>query len=70
MAIVAIVRNDLGEMVAAMAKVVSFIDDPTIAKAMASWGAVNMCVGKGLRLMVLEGDFLIAIFTLRQNTPC
>jgi hypothetical protein len=47
------VRNDKGEVVAAMAKSVPFIDDPATAEAMAAWGAVCMSVDNGFNRVAL-----------------
>jgi len=62
------VRNDKGEVVAAMAKSVPFIDDPATAEAMAAWGAVCMCVDNGFNRVVLEGDSVIGRYFSSSTT--
>jgi ribonuclease HI len=47
-----------------------FIDDPTVAEAIAAWQAVNLCVDKGFRCMALEGDSMTVDSALNQSMQC
>jgi len=69
MSVGVVVRNDQGQVVAALAKVFPYIDDPTIAEAVATWQAVNLCVGRGLHHVVLEGDSKNVVTALIQTQP-
>jgi ribonuclease HI len=64
-----IVRNEKGEFVAAMAKVLPSINDPTVAEALAAWHAVNLCVEKGFHKIVLEGLSLVVVSALNKPLP-
>jgi hypothetical protein len=48
MGIGVIVWNEQGQVVAALAKILPFIDNPTIAEAIVAWQAVNLCVDRTL----------------------
>jgi hypothetical protein len=56
MGIGVVVRNETGEVKAALAKFLPLVDDPTAAKAIAAWFTVKLCVDCGFQLVVLEGD--------------
>jgi ribonuclease HI len=64
-----IVRDEKGEFVAAMAKVLPSINDPTVAEALAAWHAVNLCVAKGFHKIVLEGDSLVVVSAFNKPLP-
>ncbi len=50
-----IVRDEKGVFVAAMAKVLPSLYDPSVAEALAAWHAVCMCAAKGFHKIVVEG---------------
>ncbi len=58
MGIGVVVRNESEGVVAALAKAIPFVEDPTAAEAIAAWHAVNLCVDRGFHHVVLEGDSL------------
>jgi phosphotransferase system IIA component len=60
-----VVRDDSGTVKAMVAKVVPFIVDPTLAEAMAAWQAVQFCCDMGFQRVVLVGNSLTIISTLR-----
>jgi len=64
-----VVQNEKGEFVAAMAKVLHFINDPTVAEALAAWHAANLCVDRGFHRVVLEGDSLVVVSALNKVLP-
>jgi ribonuclease HI len=64
-----IVRDEKWEFVAAMAKVLPSINDPTVAEALAAWHAINLCVAKGFHKIVLEGDSLVVVSALNKPLP-
>jgi hypothetical protein len=64
------VQNAQGQVVVALAKVLPFVDDPTIVEAIAAWQAVKLCVDRGFRNVVLEGNFLIVVSALNQSLSC
>jgi hypothetical protein len=43
-----VVRNETGEVVAALAKAIPLVEDPTTAEAIAAWYVVKLCVDRGL----------------------
>jgi hypothetical protein len=47
MGIGVVVRNESEGVVAALAKAIPFVEDPTAAEAIAAWHAVNLCVDRG-----------------------
>jgi ribonuclease HI len=69
MGIGVVVRNESGEVVAALAKVIPFVEDPTAAEAIAAWHAVNLCVDRGFHQVVLERDSQIVVSALNQTSP-
>jgi hypothetical protein len=58
MGIGVVVRNESGEVVAALAKVIPFVEDPTAAEAIAAWHAVNLCVDRGFHQVASVGEGL------------
>jgi hypothetical protein len=42
-----VVRNETGEVVAALAKAIPLVEDPTTAEAIAAWYVVKLCVDRG-----------------------
>jgi ribonuclease HI len=51
-----VARNDKGEVVAAMAKGLTFLTDPAMAEALAAWEAIKFCLDRGWKNIILEGD--------------
>jgi hypothetical protein len=64
-----VVRNSSGYVQATLAKVVPYIVDPTLAET-GGLAAVQFCCVLGLQRVVLEGDSLTMIFTLRREGSC
>jgi ribonuclease HI len=62
-----VVQNKYGEFVAALAKVLPLVDDPTAAEAIAAWHVVSMCVNCGFQQIVLEGDSMVVVLALNQT---
>jgi hypothetical protein len=67
MSVGVVVRNDQGQVVATLAKVLPFIDDSTTVEVVATWQAVNLCASRGLHHVVVEGDFKIVVIALNQT---
>jgi ribonuclease HI len=59
----------MGGVVAALAKAIPFVEDPTAAEAIAVWHAVNLCVDRGFHQVVFEGDSQIIVSALNQTSP-
>jgi hypothetical protein len=57
-----VVRNEKGEFVAAMARVLPSLNDPTVAEALAAWHVVTVCVDKGFQKIMLEGTLIFSFF--------
>ncbi len=55
---------------AAQAKLVPFLTNPTIVEALAAWEAVRFYLDNGLERVVLEGDALVVVNALSQFTAC
>jgi ribonuclease HI len=69
MGIGVVVRNETGEVKAALAKFLPLVDDPTAAKAITAWFAVKLCVDCGFQLVVLEGDSMNVVSVINQASP-
>jgi hypothetical protein len=59
-----VLRNEAGVVVAAMAKLIPIIVDPTKEKSTAAWQAVQFCCHLGHQRVVLEGDSLLVVLAL------
>jgi hypothetical protein len=64
-----VVRNEIREVVAALAKVIPLVEDPTTSEAIAAWHVVKLCVDRGFPQVVLEGDSQIVVSALNENVP-
>jgi ribonuclease HI len=64
-----VVQNKSGEVVAALAKVIPFVEDSTTAEAIDAGHAVNLCVDGGFHQVVLQGDSQIVGSTLNHTSP-
>jgi hypothetical protein len=62
-----VVQNKYGEFVAALAKVLPLVDNPTAAEAIAAWHVVSMCVNCRFQQIVLEGDSMVVVLALNQT---
>jgi ribonuclease HI len=65
-----VIRDDRGRVVAAKARFVSGIVNPTVAESMGAWQAVVMCCDMRFPLVVLEGDSLNVVSALNKEEPC
>jgi hypothetical protein len=70
MGVGAVLRNEAGVVVAAMAKLIPIIVDPTKEKSVAAWQAVQFCCHLRHQRVVLEGDSLLVVLALRQDSSC
>lgn len=59
-----------GDVQAAMAQVIPYLTDPTVAESMAAWRAVSFCRECGFSKMLLEGDSLMVVSELCKINPC
>lgn len=65
-----VAQNDKGEVVAAMAKSMTFLTDPAMAEALAAWETVKFCFDRGWKNIILEGDALSIVLALRNSGQC
>lgn len=65
-----VIRDEEGRVVAARAKVVSFITEPDAAKSVAAWFAVEFGREMGCRRLILEGDSMVVVSVLRARASC
>jgi hypothetical protein len=64
-----VARDARGSVVVAMCKTIPSIMDPTTAEAMAAWHAVDFSCVQGFQRLILEGDALAIVQSLRQQEP-
>ncbi|XP_062165085.1 uncharacterized protein LOC133871676 [Alnus glutinosa] len=65
-----VIRDEDGRVVAARAKVVSFITEPDAAKSVAAWFAVEFGRKMGCRRLILEGDSMVVVLALCAKASC
>jgi ribonuclease HI len=70
MGVGAILIDEKGQVVAAMAKVIPHFRDPTVAEAVALWKAVNLCSDIGVSQVEFEGDSLEVVQAVNGESPC
>lgn len=63
-----VVRDHEGGVVASYCATKEFITDPTTAKALAAWRAVELSHHLGLLKIVLEGDYLEVVNGFKQES--
>jgi len=63
------VRNEVWEVVGALAKLIPIVGDPTAAEATAAWYVISLCVDRGYQQVVLEGDSMTVVSALNQSLP-
>jgi ribonuclease HI len=63
------VRNEVWEVVGALAKLIPIVEDPTAAEATAAWYVISLCVDRGYQQVVLEGDSMTVVSALNQSLP-
>jgi hypothetical protein len=66
----AVVQSTSGEVMAALAKGMLFVEDPTVAKTWAALHVVNLCSELRLHRAMFEGDSLIVISALNKGDQC
>jgi len=65
-----VVRDEDNFVEATMAKTIHFITDPTVAEAVAAWQVVQFCGELRFQRAIFEGDSLIVVLALRQDSSC
>lgn len=66
----AVVRDSLGEVVAAFSSIIPFIQDPDVAEAIAAWKAATFCCERGFQRMIFECDSMNVVAALRKGDEC
>jgi len=59
-----------GSVLTALAIIVPFIIDSTVAEAMVAWKAVNFCNDLGFHEVIFEGNALTIVNAFRHSEPC
>jgi ribonuclease HI len=62
-----VIRNDVGNVVAAKAKYLPYLINPQTAEAMAAWYAFQFGRDMGGSFIILEGDSLEVVIALRRK---
>lgn len=70
MGIRVVVRDEVGRVIAAKAKVYSNIADPSTGEALGAWNAVLLGCQLRLADVILEGDSFNVVAALKRNDPC
>lgn len=65
-----IIWDPLGEAIAMHSGPKAFINNPSLAEAMAARTAIELSISLGLRNCILEGDALEVINAINQTEPC
>jgi hypothetical protein len=65
-----VIRDDRGDCVAALARIVPYIVDLLTAETVAVWHAVQLVCEKGYHHVLFEGDSLSVILELKKGGPC
>jgi hypothetical protein len=60
---------DCANVLAAMATIIPYINDPAVAESMAAWRVVNMCSELGFQQVIFEGDSLLVVLALGTDCP-
>jgi hypothetical protein len=64
-----VIRDDRGDCVAALARVVPYIADLLTAETVAAWHAAQLICEKGYQKVLFEGDCLSIISDLKKEDP-
>jgi len=62
-------RYDYANVLAEMATVIPYINDPAVAKSMAAWRVINMCSELRFQQVSFEGDSLLVVLALARIPP-
>jgi hypothetical protein len=65
-----IARDSVGEVVVMNSVLMDFVQDPSLAEALAARQAVELSLAMGLKNCIFEGDALEVIKAINQEEPC
>jgi hypothetical protein len=65
-----VLRDDTGCVLAALSSFIPSVSDPTVAKALALWKTVAVCIDLGVQRLHLEGDALEVVQALQHQGSC
>jgi hypothetical protein len=65
-----LIRDDKEELIAAQAKVLPSLLDPSMAEALGAWYAVKLGCDLGFSHVLFQGDCLNVVVALNKDGPC